>query len=506
MTTTTQHIPSAGPAREALRKKGQFWTPSWIAEAMVSYVCGNGGEELFDPAVGAGAFFQAARTLGYKNLRLFGTEIDVEVLREAAANGLRASDLTTVLIQDFVLTPPNRNFKAIVANPPYIRHHRLSAETKQRLQALALETIGRQLDGRTGYHVFFLLRALQRLQDGGRLSFILPADVCEGIFAKTLWQWIAKHFCIRAIITFTPQASPFPRVDTNPLICLIEKRPPQSEFWWVKCAVSQTDDLRIWIEGGFATTETSSLSIANRSLDEGLATGLSREPAIDRGAELTLGDFAVVSRGIATGANDFFFLTSSDARAAEIPPDFLINAVGRTRDVDGEVIDDNTLDRLAQRGRPTKLFCPDGRSLSGFPDTVRAYLLLGEAMGLPGRPLISMRSPWYKMETRVPPPFLFAYLGRRNARFIRNDAGIVPLTGFLCVYPKRRDKPFCDALWKVLSHPETVANLVRVGKSYGDGAIKVEPRALEKLPFPPSVVEEMGLAPFRVKPDELELN
>jgi hypothetical protein len=34
-------------------------------------------------------------------------------------------------------------------------------------------------------------------------------------------------------------------------------------------------------------------------------------------------------------------------------------------------------------------------------------------------------------------------------------------------------------LWQLLQHPETVKNLVRVGKSYGSGAIKVEPRALE---------------------------
>jgi hypothetical protein len=32
-----------------------------------------------------------------------------------------------------------------------------------------------------------------------------------------------------------------------------------------------------------------------------------------------------------------------------------------------------------------------------------------------------------------------------------------------------------------------------IGKSYGDGAIKVEPRSLEKLPIPDSVIEQSGL-------------
>ena len=50
-----------------------------------------------------------------------------------------------------------------------------------------------------------------------------------------------------------------------------------------------------------------------------------------------------------------------------------------------------------------------------------------------------------------------------------------------------------DQLWQVLKHPDTAGNLRRVGKSYGSGAIKVEPRALERLPIPAHVLAEAGL-------------
>jgi len=99
------------------------------------------------------------------------------------------------------------------------------------------------------------------------------------------------------------------------------------------------------------------------------------------------------------------------------------------------------------------------------------------------------------------PPFLFAYLGRRNARFIRNSAGVRPLTGFLCVYPRIQDREFARRLWQALRHPDTAANLSLVGKSYGSGAIKVEPRALERLPIPAPVAREVGLEPVRLFPD-----
>jgi hypothetical protein len=133
--------------------------------------------------------------------------------------------------------------------------------------------------------------------------------------------------------------------------------------------------------------------------------------------------------------------------------------------------------------------------MESFPAPAREYLKEGERLGLPSRTLIATRRPWYKMESRIPPPFLFAYLGRRNARFVRNVAGVVPLTGFLCVYPRTREPDTVDALWHVLRHPDTVANLGLVGKSYGGGAIKVEPRALENLPLPSQVLSETRLRP-----------
>ena len=114
-------------------------------------------------------------------------------------------------------------------------------------------------------------------------------------------------------------------------------------------------------------------------------------------------------------------------------------------------------------------------------------------MGLPNRALLKSRRPWYKMEERRPPPILFAYLGRRTCRFILNKAGAVPLTGFLCVYPRHASAAAVEKLWRALNHPATLANLMYVGKSYGNGALKVEPRQLERLELPQQVLDAIGL-------------
>ena len=132
-----QKLPSSGDKREALRVKGQFWTPEWVARAMVAYLDTDARQlNIFDPAVGSGAFFLAAKHLARelgKRVRLSGTELDPGILDEARRAGLDRGDLQDVQITDFVFSPPDKSFPGIVANPPYIRHHRLSAEAKAKL-------------------------------------------------------------------------------------------------------------------------------------------------------------------------------------------------------------------------------------------------------------------------------------------------------------------------------------------------------------------------------------
>src|SRR5262245_7252919 len=496
MNKLRNHRSSDWDAREALRGKGQFWTPQWVAEAMVAYCLADGAESVFDPAVGAGVFFIAAKEMARKirrRINLFGAELDRNALRQAESNGLSASDLEQVVIGDFVLRPPDKRFPAVVANPPYIRHHRLSPATKQALRALGVEMIGEELDGRAGLHIYFLLRALRLLAEGGRLAFIVPADTCEGVFARTLWRWITSRYRLDAVVTFTPEASPFPDVDTNPIILLIRNARPEAYFTWAQCRRAGSSTLREWIEADFDLASTDALTIHRRDLQEGLDSGLSRPPSERSNAGVVLADFASVMRGIATGANEFFFLTRQRAAELKLPSEMLLPAIGRARDALTEEITQDTLRRLEAAGRPTLLFAPDGRELDGFTEAARSYLRQGRNAGLNKRPLISTRRPWYKMERRKAPPFLFAYLGNRNARFIRNLAGVMPLTSFLCVYPHRDDADFIARLWQALKHPDTVGNLALVGKSYGAGAIKVEPRALERLPVPARVIARVGL-------------
>lgn len=488
-------LPRVGAAREKLREKGQFWTPDWVADALVAWAA-KGSDHIFDPGVGSGAFFRAGKrrmSLNGRPLALTGCELDRGALNSGLGHGLEAADLERVIVGDFMAVDFGRRFQAVVANPPYVRHHRFPAEYKAALGAFGTRLTGQKLDGRAGLHVFFLMKALTLLEDGGRLAFIVPADICEGRFAPALWRWIGREYRIEGAVTFAPGASPFPGVDTNPIVLLISKAPPAATMRWAHVLRADTKELLAWCEHGLPIGHTTHLEAVERNTSEALATGLTRRP-VDEASEDTVsfGHLFKVLRGVATGDNGFFFMTFKRAKELGLPENSFLRAIGRTRDhSDGANLTLGHLDELDRQDRPTYLLSLD-RTPCVAARRAR-HLHKGEGEGLPSRPLIAQRKPWYRMETRQPPPWLFAYLGRRSCRFIRNQAGAVPLTGFLCVYPQQGVELDFAAATAVLNDERTLANLGRVAKSYGGGALKVEPRNLERLPIPRVVLAEHGL-------------
>src|SRR3990167_9002737 len=311
---THQKLPTDWKGREVLREKGQFWTPSWVAEAMISYVALD-TDLIFDPAAGRGAFFKALLKLNLSGISYFGIDIDSEVLSDEIYN----MPSCFVELRDFLKNPPQRKFKAIVANPPYIRHHRIDEETKAFLKQLCKKITGFVIDGRAGYHIYFFLQALSRLEPGGKLAFIMPADTCEGTFAKKLWRWISEKYRIECVITFNEKATPFPNVDTNAIIFLIRNATPNKNLFWVKVNQAYSDNLLQFISSGFKKRDLERIEITDRSIEEALDTGLSRPEQKHNGFKFRLNDFATVMRGIATGANDFFFLTRKQVEELKIP-------------------------------------------------------------------------------------------------------------------------------------------------------------------------------------------
>ena len=285
-----------------------------------------------------GAFFAAAREVGFKG-EFAGFEVDESVLSAAYKLGLPPSQLRGVVVGDFIGAGLASRFPAIISNPPYIRHHRLSEARKRELQALAKRRLGFTLDGRVGLHVYFLLKCLESLAPEGRLAFLLPADVCEGVSSAALWKRLSESYRIDAVLTFAESSAPFPHVDTNALVFLLSNRTPARRVAWLRVLRPDAEAILGALEAnGAGPAASDSVEVYLRELEEMVSTGLSRPPRTRDVSAVPLSAFARVMRGIATGANEFFFLTAEGLQQRGLEKRFFKRAIGRTRDCPGAAL------------------------------------------------------------------------------------------------------------------------------------------------------------------------
>src|SRR3970040_611578 len=113
--------------RDERYRLGPFFTPPVIAEFMAEPVRAVEPGTVLDPGVGGGVLLRA---IG-EGPRRFGLDVDPLAI-EVASSSLGAD--AEVAVGDF-LNPAAwplslESFDAIIANPPYVRHHNLSAEHK----------------------------------------------------------------------------------------------------------------------------------------------------------------------------------------------------------------------------------------------------------------------------------------------------------------------------------------------------------------------------------------
>ena len=518
--------------QDARRVLGQFWTPRSIAQLMTQWAVQSSDDCILDPAFGSGVFLLAVldqlQHLGaaMTSRRVSGMELSplvflmglvnvllrfpnvqprlkwgdflvpkrdpMAVLKESVATYAVRAQQKPLPGLEMVVAPtafPNQ-FDAIVCNPPYTRHHRLPEAYKSSWAAVMKQEYGIRLSRFSSLFAYFFVQAARMLAPTGRMAFITPAVVFEASYSRQVKAFIRQQLRLRAIVTFDETLSVFEGVDTAGCITLVEG-----------AGTSATDTftlvrIRKWpgpepvlraIEQRDATTadwgtshkvDLSELEPRRKWTIIGLENG-----RFDDEHFVPLSNIAHVMRGIATGANDFFVLSDSEVAEWGLEQAHLRPVLTKTREAPGYVFNKADFDRLKREGKKRWLLY---LTEPVTPDTPEArYIQYGEVRNLHERSLVKTRPFWYAMEQRDPAPVYFTYLSRKRSRFIHNQANVLALNVFLCVYPTpaiSRDEIMLKALLAVLNSLIAKDSLRHVGRTYGGDTIKVEPREMDRLP------------------------
>ncbi len=188
---------------------GQFATPPPLALDLASYAAALWRERsdrvrFLDPAIGTGSFYSAIRRVfpSTSIADACGVELDPTFARAAAdlwgGAGLR------VIPGDFTRLAPDLPYNLVLANPPYVRHHHLPPEEKDRLKAVVSDRLGIAISGLAGLYAHFLLLGDAWLADGGLAIWLIPSEFMDVNYGSVLKSYLTRRVTLRHIHRYCP--------------------------------------------------------------------------------------------------------------------------------------------------------------------------------------------------------------------------------------------------------------------------------------------------------------
>lgn len=449
---------------EHRKRFAQFFTPEAIANFMARWVLdGRKKMDVLEPAFGLGAF---SRSLFKQNpkVRVVGYEADATIYNYAAENVAQAGSDVLLYNEDYLRASWEDKYDGIICNPPYLKFHDYDNAS---LVPLVNEQLGIRLNGFTNLYTLFLLKSISQLRDGGRMAYIVPSEFLNSDYGVEVKRALLRSGVLRHVVVVDFTQCAFDDALTTACILLCHKDGSLSEVRFSH--VSDVGQLQ-------ASLADYSAWVADQLKPE---TKWKQYYEGARSADyrhlVPFSTFAKVSRGIATGANDYFTFRESKKELYGIPERCLMRCVCHSTDVHGLFFTDDDFQRLSHSDKAVYLFngCADVED-----EHVRGYISLGEETGADKRYLTASRKPWYAIENRKPSPIWVSVFNRKGLRFVRNIAGVSNLTTFHCVYDA--GVVDIDVLFGYLVTNVAKEIFMDNSRQYGNGLVKFEPNDLNK--------------------------
>lgn len=225
---------------------GEYYTPPAICDLITRLTIDDGSDEVMDPACGSGGFLVSAYNRkkdllpeekgGHEQIlsQIYGVDINRFPAHLSAIN-LSIQDLSThtetvnVEVANFFdihsdtlrfgrvkagaggsewesgdIENSIGGFDAVVGNPPYIRQQNIKEREKVRDHLSRVD--GEYLSKMSDIYSYFFTHSTEFLDNGGRLGFITSDRWLDTRYGEDLQQFILENYKIKSVIKFNRQA------------------------------------------------------------------------------------------------------------------------------------------------------------------------------------------------------------------------------------------------------------------------------------------------------------
>ncbi len=478
---------------EARKARGAFFTPPEIAQFIVDWAVREPEDSVLEPSCGEAVFLllagQRLRALGAADPDLHGADLHEATVRAAharlAAHGLQAR----IASGDFFEREAEPSFDVVVGNPPFIRYQAFSGSARARARGAALSA-GVALSGLASSWAAFLVHSVLFLRRGGRLGMVVPAELLTVNYAAPVRSFLLEQFASVHLVHFVERVFG-PGVQEEVVLVLADGHDPAGpgtdhfDLFEAHDAAALRGVLspRTW-QPSDPSERWSGAFLSDEAL-------LAYQQVLASGHFSPLSEWGDTTLGIVTGNNKFFTLpparvadlgmTGEDTVRVSPPGSAHLRQLRLTVE---------SLEQLGRDGAPTRLFRPEGP----LSTAAQAYIAAGEATGVDQAYKCRVRKPWWRVPLPAPkrPPDLFlTYMNADTARLCANDAQAWAVNSVHGVYLKAEQRTPGAALLPIAAlNSITMLGAELVGRSYGGGVLKMEPREADTWPMPaPELLE-----------------
>lgn len=464
----------------AEKLRGGFYTPAPIAEFILRWgINGSSDYDILEPSCGDGVFLEQLKSLKSKYNSITAIEFDEIEAEKASRIDIKNKQ---VINDDFHTYCNNtlKRFDLIVGNPPYIRYQFFDRE--QQIEAAEVfERAGLTYSKLTNAWVSFVVGSSLLLKDkGGKIGFVLPAEILQVSFAQQLRKFISHFYNKINIISFEKLV--FPNIQQEVVLLLCEKN-GSSDHKIEHLELRDASDLK--------TLDTARLKSPQKKIDfnsNKWTFYFLEQDEIDFLENIaqkrnipTLGKFAKVEVGITTGSNDFFTVPLSTVEEYKLQ-NYAKPMVGRSVQVNSVIFTEKDWEKNKfSKAKAHLLVFPEKKKLNRKNGAIK-YIAFGEKQGINKGYKTSIRDDWFVVPSLKISDALFIRRNNLYPRLIINKAEAYTTDTMHRVFVKKGAdiKSLTASYYNSLSLAFTEV----CGRSHGGGVLELMPNEAEKVLLP----------------------
>lgn len=460
--------------------RGGFYTPEPIAEFILRWGI-NGSKEfdILEPSCGDGVFLKQLSLSNAKYNSI--TAIELNEVEAKKANKIELKN-KKIIINDFhaYASSTSKRFDLVIGNPPYIRYQFF--DRKQQIEAAKIFN-GAELSYSklTNAWVSFVVGSSLLLKDkGGKIGFVLPAEILQVSFAQQLREFIARFYNKINIISFEKLV--FPNIQQEVVLLLCEKN---------NINTHKIEHLELRDASELQTIDIEFLNSPKKIIDfksnkwtfyflEQEEIDFLETIAQKRNIQ-SLGNFAKVEVGITTGSNDFFTVPLKIVEEYGLH-EYAKPMVGRSVQVNSVVFTNKDWEKnKLSQAKAHLLAFPDRKKLKSKVDAIK-YIAHGESLGIHKGYKTGIRDDWFVVPSLKISDAFFIRRNNLYPRLIINKAGAYTTDTMHRVFVNKgiAIKALIASYYNSLSLAFTEVS----GRSHGGGVLELMPNEAEKVLLP----------------------